>query len=64
MEAGIISFKNLGDGLLRFAQKEKKGGRTKDHLITPDTMAQFRPILHTLIAEICDPAIPFVEKEV
>tara|TARA_R110002020_G_scaffold114593_2_gene263460 strand:- start:76783 stop:79527 length:2745 start_codon:yes stop_codon:yes gene_type:complete len=64
MEAGIFSFKNLGAGLLRFAQKDKKGGRNRDYTITPETIALFKPVLTALIAEICNPEIPFREKEV
>ncbi|MEJ1221358.1 PD-(D/E)XK nuclease family protein [Sediminicola sp. 1XM1-17] len=64
LEAGIISFKNLKDGLLLFATKSKKGDRNKDTLITPETIALFHSALQTLILEICNPDIPFMEKEV
>ena len=64
LEAGIISFKNLKDGLLRFATKSKKGDRNKDTLITQETITLFYTALQTLIFEICNPEIPFVEKEV
>jgi len=64
IEAGIISFKNLSGGLLNFAVKEKKGSRNKDTLITQDTIAHFMDCLKTLILEIGNPQIPFVEKEV
>ena len=64
LEAGIISFKNLGSGLLKFAVKEKKGSRNKDNSITQDTIAQFMESIKSLIFEIGNPEIPFTEKEV
>lgn len=64
IEAGIFSFKNLNAGLLRFATKEKKGSRKKDHCITQETLFQFNAQLKKLILEICNPNIPFTEKEV
>lgn len=64
IEAGIFSFKNLNSGLLRFGTKEKKGGRKKDNSITQDTLLQFNVQLKKLILEICNPDIPFTEKEV
>ncbi|WP_227009107.1 PD-(D/E)XK nuclease family protein [Christiangramia fulva] len=62
-EAGIISFKNLKNGFLKFAEKEK-GSRKKDSLITQETLAVFREEVKKLICEICDPEIPFIEKEI
>lgn len=64
LEAGIISFKNLKEGLLLFATKPKKGDRNKDTVITQETIALFYTALQTLILEICNPDIPFLEKEV
>ncbi|GBF17951.1 MULTISPECIES: PD-(D/E)XK nuclease family protein [Arenibacter] len=64
IEAGIISFKNLGSGLLKFAVKEKKGSRNKDNSITQDTIAQFMESIKSLIFEIGNPELPFTEKEV
>ncbi|KKN16316.1 hypothetical protein LCGC14_0977140 [marine sediment metagenome] len=64
VEAGIISFKKLGTGLMRFATKPKKGSRSKDHVITQQTLERFTHELKQLIIEICDINIPFVEKEV
>ena len=60
IEAGIISFKNLNSGVLQFAQKEK----TKNYQITTNTIAIFYKELKKLIIEICNPEIPFAEKEV
>ncbi len=64
LEAGIISFKNLGSGLLKFGLKEKKGSRIKDNSITQETIAQFMDYIKILIYEIGDPQVPFTEKEV
>ncbi|MCM4150425.1 PD-(D/E)XK nuclease family protein [Arenibacter sp. N53] len=64
IEAGIISFKNLGSGLLQFAVKEKKGSRNKDNSITQETIAHFMQSIKTLISEIGNPLVPITEKEV
>ncbi|NNE76756.1 MAG: PD-(D/E)XK nuclease family protein, partial [Pricia sp.] len=62
-EAGIFSFKNLNSGLLRFATKDKKGSRKKDTTITAETLTSFTSELKKMILEICNPQIPFQEKE-
>ena len=65
LESGIICFKNLKAGLLKFALKDKRGAwAKKEHTITQDTLAHFTLILKKLIQEICDPDIPLIEKEV
>ena len=65
VEAGIISFKNLDAGFLGFAKKDKSGnGAKKDFLITHETIDHFTVELKQLILEICNPNIPFTEKEV
>ena len=63
-EAGIISFKNLQSGFLKFATKESTYSRKKDQLITKETLDAFSVELKKLILEICDLTIPFTEKEV
>ncbi len=63
VEAGIISFKNLNSGLLRFATKPSMGSRTKDHIITEDTLLAFEIELKKLIVEIFDAEQDFIEKE-
>jgi ATP-dependent helicase/DNAse subunit B len=63
-EAGIISFKNLGSGFLKFGVKEKVGSRNKSQIITDETLQNFTVELKKLILEICDPNIPFTEKEI
>ena len=62
--SGIISFKNLASGFLKFGLKEKAKGNKKDHVITQETLTLFREELVQLIVEICTPSIPFTEKEV
>ena len=62
-EAGIISFKNLNSGFLKFATKTSSRS-ARDHAVTEDILNIFKTELVKLIREICDPAIPFIEKEV
>jgi hypothetical protein len=66
VEAGIISFKNLqGDYFLKFAKKDGIGrGSNKDQLISTETLDAFYAELKSLILEICNPDVDFVEKEV
>ncbi|WP_452227273.1 PD-(D/E)XK nuclease family protein [Lacinutrix cladophorae] len=61
LEAGIISFKNLSAGFIKFGVKE---GRNSDQLITEETLANFEIELKKIIIEICNPKINFIEKEV
>jgi ATP-dependent helicase/nuclease subunit B len=64
IEAGIISFKNLNAGMLGFATKESKNSRSKNKAITHETLNEFARELKRLVLEICNPNIPFIEKEV
>lgn len=65
VEAGIISFKNLKAGFIKFSKKDKIGvGAKKDSLITQGSLNDFYNELKSLILEICNPQIPFTEKEV
>ncbi|MDX1271869.1 PD-(D/E)XK nuclease family protein, partial [Bizionia paragorgiae] len=64
VEAGIISFKNLSAGVMQFGVKASSYARTKDTKITQNTLDEFEKELKKLIIEICNPAIPFIEKEV
>lgn len=57
VEGGIISFKNLQNGFLKFKD-------VKDPLITQETFAKYLEELKRLILEICNPTIPFIEKEI
>jgi len=64
-EAGIISFKNLNKGFLKFAQKDRASAYAKkEHLITTQTLSEFKVQLDTLILELFNPDIAFIEKEV
>ncbi|WP_336127434.1 PD-(D/E)XK nuclease family protein [Mesoflavibacter sp. CH_XMU1422-2] len=63
VEAGIISFKNLSEGFIKFAKRESSRGK-KDTNITEDTLSDFEVELKKLITEICNLNIPFTEKEV
>ncbi len=57
VEAGIISFKNLGSGFLKFTEN-------KNTLISQETLENYTVELRNLILEICNPNIDFIEKEV
>jgi ATP-dependent helicase/nuclease subunit B len=63
VEAGIISFKNMSAGFLKFAKKEGSK-RAKDTFITKETLEAFEIELKKLILEICNTNIPFTEKEI
>ncbi|WP_298531879.1 PD-(D/E)XK nuclease family protein [uncultured Algibacter sp.] len=63
-EAGIISFKNLSSGFMKFSKKESTYSRSKDSLITEETLNAFKIELTKLIRDICDPKIDFIEKDV
>lgn len=63
IEAGIISFKNLNQGFLKFGKKTSSHARSKDQLITQETLDNFEIELKKLITEICNPKVNFIEKE-
>ena len=64
-EAGIISFKNLQSGFLKFAKKDKAGyTKNKRTQIDDEVFGAFETELKKLIAEICDPLVAFKEKEI
>lgn len=64
IETGVISFKNLNAGFLKFTKREQSRGGNKDTLITQDTLNSYFEELKKLIIEICNPTINFIEKEV
>jgi len=64
LEAGVISFKNLGSGFLKFAKKESAHDKNKNTAISADILQAFEAELKTLILEICNPEIDFIEKEI
>ncbi|MEX0275457.1 MAG: PD-(D/E)XK nuclease family protein, partial [Flavobacteriaceae bacterium] len=61
MQAGIVSFKNLSAGLLPFTLRENGNGM--DFHIDTNLLHRFESSLTDLIAEICNPNVPFHEKE-
>ncbi|WP_459210165.1 PD-(D/E)XK nuclease family protein [Aquimarina rhabdastrellae] len=63
-EAGIISFKNLKGGFLKFGTKASKMARKKDNAITTEVLEEYLKVLKALIIEIYDHNQPFIEKEV
>nr|WP_321221425.1 PD-(D/E)XK nuclease family protein [uncultured Psychroserpens sp.] len=64
VEAGIISFKSLNSGLLKFAIKPSIKSKSKDYSITLETLNAFEVELKKLIVEIFNKDINFKEKEV
>ena len=64
VEAGVVSFKNLNAGFLKFGKKEKPNSRQKNNNITQDTLNAFSEQLKKLILEIFNPDIDFIEKEI
>ncbi|SDW91061.1 PD-(D/E)XK nuclease family protein [Aequorivita viscosa] len=62
-EGGIISFKNLNNGFLKFATKASSRG-AKDTNISQEVLSTFFIELKRLILEICDQNTPFIEKEI
>lgn len=63
VEAGIISFKNLNNGFLKFSKKESIHSKSKDELINQKTLDNYFVELKKLILEICNQEIDFLEKE-
>ena len=64
VEAGIISFKSLKNGFLKFAAKTAQTNGKKDFTVTQETLDSFVIELKKLIREICNHEIPFNEKEI
>lgn len=63
IEAGIISFKNLNSGFLKFGTKPSTYSKKKNQTISIDTINAFEVELKRLILEILNPNIDFIEKE-
>jgi hypothetical protein len=61
-EAGVVSFKKLSAGFLKFGKKDSANPRKKEESITSETLAEFEKQLKKAILEITDPEVPFVEK--
>jgi len=65
VEAGIISFKNLKSGLLKFAKKDKPGSYAqKTTVLSSGLLARYENELKKLILELFNPDIDITEKEV
>ena len=65
LEVGIISFKNLKAGILKFTKKDKPGrGAHKQTQISMDLLSAFENQLKLLLGELLDPEKEFIEKEV
>lgn len=62
LQSGIISFKNLSAGFMKFQLKE--GRKTITNVIDENVKSHFKSCLKSLICEILNPEIPFIEKEV
>ncbi|GAA4276084.1 PD-(D/E)XK nuclease family protein [Aquimarina mytili] len=63
IQAGIISFKNLKEGFIKFGTKESIRGKA-NHEITKEVFDEYLLQLKKLILEIYAIQIPFTEKEV
>ena len=61
-EAGVISFKSLNDGFLKFDVRPSSKSSKKDTAINVDILSEFEKQLKKIILEITDPEVPFVEK--
>ena len=59
--AGIISFKNLKEGFLPFQKQISRGKYSSE--IDADILENYKSELKNLILEICNPDVPFLEKE-
>ncbi|WP_299435683.1 PD-(D/E)XK nuclease family protein [uncultured Aquimarina sp.] len=62
-QAGIISFKNLKEGFLKFGTKASVRGKV-DYEITTEVFDEYLLQLKKLITEISTLEVPFTEKEV
>ena len=65
VEAGVISFKNLKSGLLKFAKKDKPGSYAKKTTeVTSEILESYEHELKSLILELFNSEIDIIEKEV
>ncbi|MDG1384830.1 MAG: PD-(D/E)XK nuclease family protein [Flavobacteriaceae bacterium] len=65
VEAGVISFKNLKSGVLKFAKKDKPGAYAKKTtLVSTETLASYEHELKSLILELFNSETDITEKEV
>ncbi len=61
-KAGVVSFKNLGEGYQWFGVRTAP--RQTEEQIQADTLSAFREVLHELLLEVFNPAIPFEARPV
>lgn len=61
--AAVVSFKNLGKGVMHFAQKEAGSRSPGNMLIDNECLASFAEQLQHLLLEITNANIPFIEAE-
>ena len=65
LEAGVISFKNLKAGVLKFTKSDRVGrGAQKQSKITLEMLASFETELKALLHTMFDMKTEFLEKEV
>ena len=65
VEAGVISFKNLKSGLLKFTKKDKLGSYSnKITQISSEIIDSYEQELKNLILELFDSKVDFTEKDV
>ena len=65
VEAGVISFKNLKSGLLKFAKNDKPGSYAKKTTeVTSEILESYEHELKSLILELFNSEIDIIEKEV
>ena len=64
-KAGIISFKNLKSGFIKFQKINRENGKLqKDSDINQEVLTDFSHELKSLILEIFNPDLDFIEKEI
>lgn len=61
-EAGVVSFKNISAGFLRFGIRPAPRSLPKEYSITTNIVSEFEAQIKQVVMEIFDPSIPFVEK--
>ena len=60
LEAGLISFRNLNKGMMKFGIKESSA--PPNHLINSAIIEEFEGLIKNLILEIMDPNHPFTDS--
>jgi len=63
-EAGILSFKNLNEGVLKFTKQDRAGrGAAKQTVLTPDMLDAYEIQLKALLKDLFSADNSFVEKQ-